>query len=93
MAEAVRGKDHLQEMGTVEIMKTRDKELQKHDNFNSFIGALLLFPIAPMSCDSSKPDIEDQDIIGSLIKHGKNGCPGKNGQNGENGQNGGNGSN
>lgn len=60
------------------------------------LGASLFFPIALVSGDNSKPDIEDQDLIGSLIKHGKNGCPGQNGQNGgngENGQNGGNGGN
>jgi hypothetical protein len=56
------------------------------------LGTSLLFPIALVSCDS-KPDIEDQDIIGSLIKHGKDGCPGKNGQNGQNGENGQNGGN
>jgi hypothetical protein len=55
------------------------------------LGMSLLFPIACMSSDNSKPDIEDQDLIGSLIKHGKDGGPGKNGQNGQNGENGQNG--
>jgi hypothetical protein len=59
----------------------------------TLLGALLLFPIAIMASDNPKPDIEDQDLIGSLIKHGKDGCPGKNGQNGQNGENGQNGGN
>jgi hypothetical protein len=59
----------------------------------ALLGTSLLFPIAFVSCDNPKPDMEDQDLIGSQIKHGKDGCPGKNGQNGQNGENGQNGGN
>jgi len=59
----------------------------------ALLGMSLLFPIALMSCDNPQHDIKDQDLIGSLIKHGKDGCPGKNGQNGQNGENGQNGGN
>jgi hypothetical protein len=59
----------------------------------ALLGMSLLFPIAFVSCDNLKPNIEDQNLIGSLIKHGKDGCPGKNGQNGQNGEDGQNGGN
>jgi hypothetical protein len=59
----------------------------------TLLGALVLFPIALVQCDNPVPEIDEQDLIGSLIKHGKDGCPGTNGQNGQNGENGQNGGN
>lgn len=59
----------------------------------TLFGTLSLIPIALVASDHPKSDTEDRDLIGSLIKHGKDGCPGKNGQNGQNGENGQNGGN
>ena len=33
----------------------------------TLLGALVLFPIALVQCDNPTPEIDEQDLIGSLI--------------------------